>query len=83
VEKEPWTIETMAAHHEMIEQENVKEPRQRKGIVGKVIWDFIELKDYIFPVLHFEIGAVNNVLDSFYGFVEDRVELLSQEEKVL
>ena len=82
-EKEPWTIETMAAHHEMIEQENVREARQRKGIVGKVIWDFIEPKDYIFPVLHFEIGAVNNVLDSFYGFVEDRVELLSQEEKVL
>jgi hypothetical protein len=42
-----------------------------KGLWGKVIWDFIEPKDYIFPVLHFEIGAVNNVLDSFYGFVED------------
>ncbi len=34
-------------------------------------------------MLHFEIGAVNNVLDSLYGFVEDRVELLSEEEKVL
>jgi hypothetical protein len=73
----------MVAHHEMIKQENVKAPSQRKWIVGKVVWDFIEPKDYIFQVLHFEIGAVNNVLDSFYGFVEVRVELLSQEEKVL
>jgi len=66
-----------------MERENVKEPRQKKGIVGKPIWDFIEPKPYIFPVLHFVIGAVNNVLDSLYGFVEDRVELLSEEEKVL
>jgi hypothetical protein len=27
--------------------------------------------------------AVNNVLDSFYGFVEDRVEILPEEEKLL
>lgn len=48
-----------------------------------MIWDFIEPENYIFPVLHFEIGAVNNVLDSFFGFVEDRVEVLSEEEKLL
>jgi len=82
-EKETWTIQKMVEHKEWLERENVKEPRQKKGIVGKPIWDFIEPKHYIFPVLHFEIGAVNNVLDSFYGFVEDRVELLSEEEKVL
>jgi hypothetical protein len=50
----------------------VKEARQRKGIVGKPVRDFIEPKNYIFPMLHFEIGAV--MLDSFYGFVEDWVE---------
>ncbi len=54
-QKEPWTIERMALHREKIEREGLKEPRQRKGIVGKVIWDFIEPNNYIFPVLHFEI----------------------------
>jgi hypothetical protein len=39
----------------------VKEARQRKGIVGKPVRDFIEPKNYIFPMLHFEIGAVKNV----------------------
>ncbi len=60
-----------------------EEKELRKGIVGNVIWEFIQPNHYIFPVLHFEISAINNVLGSFYGFVEDRVELLSQEETVL
>jgi hypothetical protein len=32
-------------------------------------------------VLHFEIGTVNNILDSFRGFFEDQVEVISEEEK--
>ncbi len=36
----------------------------------------------MFPQLHFEIGVVNMVLDNFYGFIEDRVEVLLLEEKV-
>jgi hypothetical protein len=32
--------------------------------------------------LHFEIGTVNNVLDSLRGFIEDQVEVKSAEEKV-
>jgi hypothetical protein len=31
-------------------------------------------------VLHFEIGTVNNILDSFRGFFEDQVEVISEEE---
>jgi hypothetical protein len=33
-------------------------------------------------VLHFEIGTVNNVLDSLCCFIEDQVEVISQEEKM-
>jgi hypothetical protein len=46
------------------------------------IWDFIGPKHYIFPQLHFEIGVVNMVLDNFYNFIEDQIEVLSAEEKV-
>ena len=46
------------------------------------IWDCIEPNYYIFPQLHFEIGVINMVLDNFYGFIEDRVEVLSPEAKV-
>jgi hypothetical protein len=50
--------------------------------VSEHIWSFIEPKKYIFPQLHFEIGVINMVLDNFYGIIEDRVEVLSPEEKV-
>jgi len=53
----------------------------KKGIVSKPIIDFIEPRDYIFPQLHFEIGAVNNVLDALRAFIEEQVEVLSNEER--
>jgi hypothetical protein len=58
-----------------------KEPKDKKGIVSKPIIDFIEPKDYIFSQLHFEIGAVNNVLDALRAFIEEQVEVLSEEER--
>jgi len=46
------------------------------------VWDFIEPLHYIFPELHAEIGLVNNVLDKFFDWVEDHVEVASAEEKL-
>ena len=45
--------------------------------------DFIQPQNFIFPQLHFEIGAVNNVLDRLRAFIEEQVEVLSDEEKTL
>ncbi len=43
---------------------------------------FHRAQEDIFPQLHFEISVVNMVLDNFYGFIEDHVEVLLPEEKV-
>jgi hypothetical protein len=59
----------------------MKEPKDKKGSVTEPIMDFIEPKDYIFPQLQFEIGAVHNILDALTAFVEEQVEVLSDEEK--
>jgi hypothetical protein len=45
--------------------------------------DFIQPENYIFPELHAKIGLVNNVLDSFYAFVDDQVEAITQHEFTL
>jgi len=45
--------------------------------------DFIQPENYIFSELHAKIGLVNNVLDSFYAFVDDQVEAITQEELML
>jgi hypothetical protein len=45
--------------------------------------DFKQPKNYIFLQLHSEIGAVNNVLDHLHDFIEEQVEVLSDEERTL
>jgi hypothetical protein len=75
-EKEPWTMEQVKRHREKIHG-------KASSIVGKVIWDFIQTNNYIFPVLHFEIGTFNIILDSFYCFVEDQIEILPEDKKLL
>lgn len=68
--------------------ERVKMHREKingkaSSIVGKVIWDFIQTNNYIFLVLHFEIGAFNIILDSLYCFIEDQIEILPEDKKLL
>ncbi len=75
---------TMALQHEFYHRKargELKEPKDIKGIVSLPVFDFVEPSHYIFPLLHFEIGAVNNLLDNFRAFVEDEIEVVSDEEK--
>ncbi len=43
-------------------------------------WDFIDVSNYIYPVLRGEIGLANALLENFYDFLDEKVEFLSQEE---
>jgi len=81
-EKKIWSLDLMNETLQRIRNGELKEPREKKGIVGEVIWDFIEIRNYIFPQLHFEIGVVNMVLENLYSFVEEQVEVISPEEKI-
>jgi len=78
---ELWDIAKQQQFLVEIQNGRKKEAKDKKGIVSEPIINFIEPKDYIFPQLHFEIGAVNNVLDALRAFTEDQVEVLSQEER--
>jgi len=76
-----WSISQQVEYVQRIEAGVLKEPREKKGIVSLPLIDFIEPHHYIFPQLHFEIGAVNNVLDYLRGFIEEEVEILSDAER--
>jgi len=85
VPEEKKKIFSVDLHEETLQKirnGELKEPREKKGIIGEVIWDFIEISNYIFPHLHFEIGVVNMVLENVYSFIEEQVEVISPEEKV-
>jgi hypothetical protein len=86
VPDEEKQLRTVVLHDEMlqkIQDGQLKTPKEKKGIVSKHIWSFIEPQKSIFPQLHFEIGVVNLVLDKFYEFIEDQVKILMQKEKVV
>jgi hypothetical protein len=60
----------------------IREAKHKKGIVSNLLIEFIEpYSNYVFPQLHFEIGAANNVMDNLRCFIEEEVEQLSKEEK--
>jgi hypothetical protein len=67
---ELWGISKKSHFFQEISAGQLKEPKDKKGIVSEPIVDFIEPKDSIFPQLHFEIGALQT-------FVEEQIEEFS------
>ena len=56
-------------------------PVEIRGVVDFPLWDFIPVSNYIYPVLHGEIGSVNNALDAFIDIIDDNIKVLTDEEK--
>mmetsp|Transcript_28857 Transcript_28857/g.33537 ORF Transcript_28857/g.33537 Transcript_28857/m.33537 type:complete len:286 (+) Transcript_28857:991-1848(+) len=52
----------------------------RKGIVSKILFDCVEIIQYIFPILHAEIGLGNYLLNHLYTWVDYRIEKVTEEE---
>ena len=78
---EEWTIEKMNdLRCQIVRNEVVDTPGNKKGIVEKPLIDAIPVDHIIFSLLHAEIGVGNKVLDSFLEWVDYRVEKLSQQE---
>jgi hypothetical protein len=81
-QEDTWTISKLKDYKHRIEAGQLKEAREKKGVVHHPVWDFIEPDHFMFPQLHVEIGLVNNVLENYYDFVEDQVEAATPEQKV-
>jgi hypothetical protein len=75
-------IEKIKEHKDRINRRELREARDIQGIVNYPVWDFIEPENYMFPQRHAEIGLVNNVLDKFYSFIDDKVEAISPKESL-
>ena len=76
-----WTIREM---NELREQLNTKEVRDtshnRKGIVEIELFECVDVVQYIYPILHSEIGLGNYILNAFLTWVDYRIEMVSEEE---
>jgi hypothetical protein len=47
-----------------IQQGQLKQAKDKLGVVDYPVWDFIEPRNYKLPQLHIEIGLTSNVLDN-------------------
>jgi hypothetical protein len=77
-----WTISKLKDYKHCIEARELKEAREKKGLVHHPVWDFIEPDHFMFLQLHVEIGLVNNMLENYNDFVEDQVEAATPEQMV-
>jgi len=80
---EEWTITKLKSHKLKVAQGTLKTPMEIRGVVDFPLWEFIEVINYVYPVLHGEIGLINLALDSFYDILDDNVEVMSEEEKII
>ncbi len=61
--------------------QKLKGPKDNSKVVMYPAWDFVEPSHYVVPILHIEIGLVNNAVDNFYDWVEDHMEVASPDKK--
>ena len=47
------------------------------------LFDCISINQYIYPILHAEIGLGNKILNSFFDWIDFRIEKVTNEEKDL
>jgi hypothetical protein len=79
---EMWTKEAMDEIRERIYGGTLAdEPGNRRGCVEIGLFDDVEVSQYIFPVLHAEIGLGNYLLKSFFEWVDFKIEEVSEEER--
>ena len=55
-------------------------PYEKKGCVLPMLFDTIPIENYIFSLLHAEIGIGNKIISSFYKWITTYIEPLSVEE---
>jgi hypothetical protein len=80
---EDWTISKLKAHKLQVAEGTLETPTEIRGVVDFPLWEFIEVINYVYPVLHGEIGLVNHALDAFHDILDDNVEVMSDEEKFI
>ena len=81
VRGEKWTLEKMNEVRErMVNGDLPDTSENRKGVVDVELLSTVEVEDYVFPILHCEIGLGNYMLNSFLDWIDYRVENVTEEE---
>ncbi|KAL7553941.1 hypothetical protein ACHAWF_017571 [Thalassiosira exigua] len=74
---EMWTVNMLKEIAEKVKQAGGK---PIDGVKCSPWWDFLEVRDFIIPLLHLLIGIGNDLLDSFCDWVNEELESLDNRE---
>ena len=79
---DPWTLKALNELREKLERnEVVGTSNNRMGVSNLSLLSCFDIFDYIYPVLHSEIGTGNFFLNSFMDWVDFRIENICEEER--
>ena len=75
-----WNISGLKLMYKKILCLSKVELTQEIGVRSMAMWDSVPVKNFIVPVLHLQIGLVNDFLINLNEFVDSDVEKLSKGE---
>ena len=55
----------------------------KKGINQPLLFDAVPIENYIFSLLHAEIGVGNKIIENYFLWITERTEEMSEEEVIL
>ena len=56
---------------------------EKKGINQPLLFDAVPIENYIFSLLHTEIGVGNKIVENYFKWITERMRKMSEEEVIL
>ena len=53
---------------------------EKKGSVKKLLFDSVLIENYIFSLLHAEIGVGNKIVITYFDWINERIEPITDDE---
>ena len=70
--RELWNFAKIREVHTQHASGNIAgTPGELRGVVDFPVWSFVDVRHFLVPILHLQIGLGNNALDSFYDWVDE------------
>ena len=75
-----WTIDLLKKSFNDNDNNENMTSYEKKGIVKKWLFDSVPIENYIFSLLHAEIGVGNKIVYIYFDWINERIEPISDEE---
>ena len=78
-----WTIELIKKKFDEQLVNTKMTANEKRGFIRPLLFDAVPIENYIFSLLHAEIGVGNKILENYFSWVTERMEIMSKEEVIL